>query len=142
MAIPPFVNTRLNKGEKLDQGKAEEIFDAMTRNFEDLYNRYQTVEAQNEALNGFLRLVVSGKHKVNFGTTTVKWGSKNIASSGKVITHKLGETPTFALAGGLFAGNYGEVNALGKTQFEIRLVSTTGEIEVNTERTAFWIAAF
>lgn len=93
MAIPPFVNTRLNKGEKLTQEKAEELFDAMTRNFEDLYNRVQTQEAANEAGNEFLRLLTKGKRKITWGEATLTWTASK-ASAKVEVTHKLGAAPS------------------------------------------------
>lgn len=63
MTTPPFNDLRLLPGEEKDPRRLRELFEGMTRNFEDLYNRYsnstQVIEAITAAIasqhlaNGF-----------------------------------------------------------------------------------------
>lgn len=50
MALPPFNDLRLKKGEWPKQARLEELLEGYARNFEDLYNRYATT-AQVQEVN-------------------------------------------------------------------------------------------
>lgn len=143
MAIPPFVNTRLNKGEKLDQEKAEELFDANTRIFEDIYNRYQTTEQANEAGNEFLRLLTKGKHKIAYGTAAITFpGASKFSNVISVVTGLGKQTSNIQLTyiEGTSSANFltvVEVNAVG---FKVRAFNPFGEPTASQGGTVSWLA--
>jgi hypothetical protein len=74
------------------------------------------------------------------GSVTVKWAVKGIASAAKVVNHGLGAEPIAVTGSGGFNGSYVETAGYTAEHFEIRAVSTTGEIEAGTERVLNWIA--
>jgi hypothetical protein len=55
MAIPPFNNTRLNPHEDLTKKKQEELFDAVTRNIEDIYAEFATGTNITELRKAFIK---------------------------------------------------------------------------------------
>lgn len=149
MAIPPFNDLRLKKGEWPKQERLEELLEGYARNFEDLYNRSQTVEASNEAGNGFLRLAVKGKRKVAWGNVELEWNGAGPASNTKEVTHGLGVVPTFIdleLARLIVAAGNGDhfttgTEATSATVFKCNSTLPTGSIPgVGTKVKFFWTA--
>lgn len=125
MATPPFENTRVAQHEKLDQAKQVELFDAITRNFEDLYSQFQTQQAAIESGNSFLRLASKGEHKIAFGNSAVVFTASTLSAS-LTVTHGLGAAPKTIVATALLSPSAGK----------IPLFNTTG-----TSKTAFTINA-
>lgn len=98
--VPPFVNTRLNRGEDLNKVKQEELFEGITRNFEDLYQRFITSTEARESLSpysGVIKVIAGTNHKANFGTSTVTFSASQ-ESAETQIEHGLKTTPSLCLA--------------------------------------------
>lgn len=149
MAIPPFNDLRLKKGEWPKQERLEELLEGYARNFEDLYNRAQTVEASNEAGNEFLRLAVKGKRKIAWGNVELEWNGAGPASNTKEVTHGLGVVPTFiALELATLITVAGNANLFGfgteptsKTVFKCNSTLPTGSVPgAGTKVKFFWTA--
>jgi hypothetical protein len=98
MTVPPFNELRLKPGEWPDQQRLEELFEGMVRNFEDLYNRFQTSQQSSETLNAFIRSAVSGNgHKVSWGLGTVTFTASKTSATTE-ITHGLTVEPFTVVA--------------------------------------------
>jgi hypothetical protein len=93
MAIPPFNNTRLNPHENLTKKKQEELFDAITRNLEDLYEKFP-LTLENMGSTPFIR-AVSGTHMANFGTGSATFAGGATATA--EVSHELGVVPRVVL---------------------------------------------
>jgi len=101
MAIPPFNNTRLNKHEEPTKEKQEELFDAITRNFGDLYSMFPL--QREDMAESFLKLAAGGSRKIAFGSTTCTFSGSGV-SGPQTVEHGLGAVPlliSFDVEGGL-----------------------------------------
>ena len=124
MAIPPFQNTRLNKHEEPSKEKLEELFDALTRNNEDLYDRFATSEQVTEATSKRTiggRVTEAGGVEGGVGFTVVH------PSAGRYIITLATSLPTYGVCVASPAGPLRTASTTGvsKTQFEVLIYNTT-----------------
>src|ERR1700684_1684648 len=127
MAHPPFENTRLAPHEKLDQAKQQELFDAITRNFEHAYTEFATTAQVREAKKAVeAKPIVSGIITSAGGITAGSGFTVGHTETGRyIIKLTAAATTTLVPVVSLFsapATNTGiEVTSAGKQEF---LVST------------------
>lgn len=141
MANPPFENTRLAEHEKLDQKKQIELFDSITRNFEDLYNKFQTQQSATESANAFLKLAAAGRNKISFGVSSLTFTASNQSAS-KEVLHKLGVTPQAVVCTALTSPAFGKIPIFNITSGSKTAFILNGETkEALTGPVSFyWIA--
>lgn len=78
------------------------------------------------------------------GKTLVQWSVKGLASALTTVNHGFGTTPGAVVANaGVAASSYAEIaeGSVNATSFQVRLVSTAGEVAAETLRAVYWIAA-
>jgi hypothetical protein len=143
MAIPPFNDLRLKKGEWPKQERLEELLEGYARNFEDLYNRAQTIEASNEAGNEFLRLLTKGKHKATWGEDKWTWPGGNIGSTVKVTNYGFTAGAAVILITPITTGVVGAYPMIATkeaTKFSSQGFATTGAPALGVTASFYWIA--
>jgi hypothetical protein len=163
MAIPPFNDLRLLPGEENDPRRLRELFEGMTRNFEDLYNRYATgtelTERAGKSTQWFsVPFTANWKnYEAGFAKCQYRKGSdgrvylRGLAQPTAIGTNNVFTLPTgfrSSLAGGFAcaAGNGGgavvlcrvDVRANGEVIPTLNFTGTTGEFYLFLDTISFY----